>query len=71
MTFQNFVTPKDKENGNRTFSRHPKLYRDKEGKEVLERMSRHKKKNDCRDKTEGRRLEVCCDSYTFSSEKSW
>ena len=42
-TFRNFVVPKDKENGNRTLSRHPKLDRDKECKELLERMPQHKK----------------------------
>ena len=42
MTFRNFVVPKDKENGNRTLSRHPKLDRDKECKELLERMPQHK-----------------------------
>ena len=43
MTFRNFVCPRDKTNGNKKLSRHPQLYRDKECKEVLERMSRHKK----------------------------
>ena len=28
-------------------------------------------KNDCCNKTEGRRLEVCRNSYTFSHDKSW
>ena len=37
--FRNFVVKKDKANGNRTLSRHPKLYCDMEFKEVLERMS--------------------------------
>ena len=34
---------KGKANGNKTLSRHPNFYRDKECKEVLERMSQHKK----------------------------
>ena len=33
---------KDKENGNKTLSRHLELYRDKEYKEALEIMSRNK-----------------------------
>ena len=33
---------KDKADGNKTMSRHPELYRDKEYKEALEIMSQHK-----------------------------
>ena len=38
-TLDRSFTTKDKADGNKTLSRHPKLYRDKEYKEALEIMS--------------------------------